>query len=309
MTKHLPVQEIILTLQKYWSQQGCMLMQAYDTEKGAGTMSPYTFLRAIGPEPWNAAYVEPSRRPADGRYGDNPNRLYQHHQFQVIMKPSPDNIQELYLDSLRQLGIEPLEHDIRFVEDNWENPSMGCAGVGWEVWLDGMEVTQFTYFQVVGGLTMDPVAAEVTYGLERLSQYIQDVNNVFDLEWAPGVLYGDIFKEPEYEHSKYSFEVSNQTMLLQFFEEYEAEAKRLIQDGLVHPAYDYVLKCSHTFNLLDARGAVSVTERAGYLSRIRNLARLIARAFVAERKKLGFPLIKDEAKRQALLAEDEKEEK
>ena len=307
MTKKLPVQEIILTLQKYWSQQGCMLMQSYDTEKGAGTMSPYTFLRAIGPEPWNAAYVEPSRRPADGRYGDNPNRLYQHHQFQVIMKPSPDNIQELYLNSLRELGIEPLEHDIRFVEDNWENPSMGCAGVGWEVWLDGIEVTQFTYFQVVGGLQMDPVAAEVTYGLERLSQYIQDVNNVFDLEWTDGVLYGDIFKEPEYEHSKYSFEMSNQEMLLQFFESYEAEAQRLIKAGLVHPAYDYVLKCSHTFNLLDARGAVSVTERAGYLSRIRNLARMIARAFVAERKKLGFPLIKDEAKRQALLADDKEE--
>ncbi|BAP85703.1 glycyl-tRNA synthase subunit alpha [Paucilactobacillus hokkaidonensis JCM 18461] len=308
MTKKLAVQDIILTLQKYWAKQGCMLMQAYDTEKGAGTMSPYTFLRAIGPEPWNAAYVEPSRRPADGRYGNNPNRLYQHHQFQVIMKPSPDNIQELYLGSLRELGIDPLEHDIRFVEDNWENPSMGCAGVGWEVWLDGMEITQFTYFQVVGGLQVDPVASEVTYGLERLSQYIQDVNNVFDLEWADGVLYGDIFKEPEYEHSKYSFEMSNQKMLLGFFDEYEAEAKRLIEAGLVHPAYDYVLKCSHTFNLLDARGAVSVTERAGYLSRIRKMARAIARAFVAERKKLGFPLIKDEKERQALLA-DEKEAK
>ncbi len=253
--------------------------------------------------------MEPSRRPADGRYGNNPNRLYQHHQFQVIMKPSPDNIQELYLGSLRELGIDPLEHDIRFVEDNWENPSMGCAGVGWEVWLDGMEITQFTYFQVVGGLQVDPVASEVTYGLERLSQYIQDVNNVFDLEWADGVLYGDIFKEPEYEHSKYSFEMSNQKNVIGlFFDEYEAEAKRLIEAGLVHPAYDYVLKCSHTFNLLDARGAVSVTERAGYLSRIRKMARAIARAFVAERKKLGFPLIKDEKERQALLA-DEKEAK
>ncbi|KIS03472.1 glycine--tRNA ligase subunit alpha [Paucilactobacillus wasatchensis] len=308
MTKKLAIQDIVLTLQKYWADQGCMLMQAYDTEKGAGTMSPYTFLRAIGPEPWNAAYVEPSRRPADGRYGNNPNRLYQHHQFQLVMKPSPDNIQELYLGSLKKLGIEPLEHDIRFVEDNWENPSMGCAGVGWEVWLDGMEVTQFTYFQVVGGLQVDPVTSEVTYGLERLAQYIQDVNNVFDLEWADGVLYGDIFKEPEYEHSKYSFEISNQEMLLNFFDEYEREARRLIDAGLVHPAYDYVLKCSHTFNLLDARGAVSVTERAGYLSRIRNMARAIAKAFVAERKKLGFPLIKDEAKRQALLA-DEKEAK
>ncbi|MCH4123285.1 MAG: glycine--tRNA ligase subunit alpha [Levilactobacillus sp.] len=305
MTEKLSMQAIILKLQQYWSAQGCMLMQAYDTEKGAGTMSPYTFLRAIGPEPWNAAYVEPSRRPADGRYGENPNRLYQHHQFQVIMKPSPDNIQELYLNSLKELGINPLEHDIRFVEDNWENPSMGCAGVGWEVWLDGMEITQFTYFQVVGGMEVDPVTSEVTYGLERLASYVQDVNSVFDLEWADGVKYGDIFKEPEYEHSKYSFEESDQDMLLRHFDEYEAEAKKQIANGLVHPAYDYILKCSHTFNLLDARGAVSVTERAGYLSRIRNMARAVARAFVAERKKRGFPLVKDEALRAKLLADDE----
>ncbi|WP_125604462.1 glycine--tRNA ligase subunit alpha [Lapidilactobacillus bayanensis] len=292
MVKHLNVQEMILTLQKFWSQKGCMLMEAYDTEKGAGTMSPYTFLRAIGPEPWNAAYVEPSRRPADGRYGENPNRLFQHHQFQVVMKPSPKNIQEYYLDSLRELGIEPLEHDIRFVEDNWENPSMGCAGVGWEVWLDGMEVSQFTYFQQVGGLTVDPVTSEITYGVERLASYIQEVNNVFDLEWGDGVLYGDIFKEPEYEHSKYAFEESDQDMLLTFFNDYEKEALRLIKLGLVHPAYDYVLKCSHAFNLLDARGAVSVTERAGYLSRIRRLAHQVAQAFVDEREKLGFPLLK-----------------
>ena len=272
MAKKLSMQDIILTLQQFWAKQGCMIMQSYDTEKGAGTMSPYTFLRAIGPEPWNVAYVEPSRRPADGRYGENPNRLYQHHQFQVLMKPNPDNIQDLYLDSLRALGIEPKEHDIRFVEDNWENPSMGCAGVGWEVWLDGMEVTQFTYFQQVGGLEVKPVASEVTYGLERLSSYIQDVNSVFDLEWADGVKYGDIFKEPEYEHSKYAFEESNQEMLLDAFDTYEKEAKRLIKEGLVHPAYDYILKCSHTFNLLDARGAVSVTERAGYLARVRNMA-------------------------------------
>lgn len=288
MSKKLALQDIILTLQQFWSKQGCMLMQAYDTEKGAGTMSPYTFLRAIGPEPWNAAYVEPSRRPADGRYGENPNRLYQHHQFQVIMKPSPDNIQELYLDSLRALGIDPKEHDIRFVEDNWENPSMGCAGVGWEVWLDGMEITQFTYFQQVGGLEVRPVASEVTYGLERLSSYIQDVNSVFELEWSDGVKYGDIFGEPEYEHSKYSFEESNQEMLFNFFDTYEKEAKKQIKNGLVHPAYDYVLKCSHTFNLLDARGAVSVTERAGYLARIRNMAKDVAKAFVAERKNWDF---------------------
>ena len=296
MNKKLSVQEIILTLQKYWADQGCMLMEAYDTEKGAGTMSPYTFLRAIGPEPWNAAYVEPSRRPADGRYGENPNRLYKHHQFQVVMKPSPENIQELYLGSLKALGIDPLEHDIRFVEDNWENPSMGCAGVGWEVWLDGMEVTQFTYFQQVGGLEVHPVTSEVTYGLERLSSYIQDVESVFDLEWGNGVSYGDIFKEPEYEHSKYSFEESNQAMLETMFNDFEAEANRLIEKGLVHPAYDYILKCSHTFNLLDARGTVSVTERAGFLSRIRNMARKVARAFVEEREKLGFPLLKNDDK-------------
>ena len=304
MTKKLALQDIILTLQQFWAKQGCMLMQSYDTEKGAGTMSPYTFLRAIGPEPWNVAYVEPSRRPADGRYGDNPNRLYQHHQFQVLMKPSPSNIQELYLDSLRALGIEPKEHDIRFVEDNWENPSMGCAGVGWEVWLDGMEITQFTYFQQVGGLEVKPVAAEVTYGLERLSSYIQDVDSVYDLEWADSVKYGDIFKEPEYEHSKYSFEESNQEMLLNLFDTFETEAKKQLANGLVHPAYDYILKCSHTFNLLDARGAVSVTERAGYLSRIRNMAKSVAKVFVAERKKLGYPLIKDEKLRQELLKEE-----
>ena len=304
MTKKLALQDIILTLQQFWAKQGCMLMQSYDTEKGAGTMSPYTFLRAIGPEPWNVAYVEPSRRPADGRYGDNPNRLYQHHQFQVLMKPSPSNIQELYLDSLRALGIEPKEHDIRFVEDNWENPSMGCAGVGWEVWLDGMEITQFTYFQQVGGFEVKPVAAEVTYGLERLSSYIQDVDSVYDLEWADGVKYGDIFKEPEYEHSKYSFEESNQEMLLNLFDTFETEAKKQLANGLVHPAYDYILKCSHTFNLLDARGAVSVTERAGYLSRIRNMAKSVAKVFVAERKKLGYPLIKDEKLRQELLKEE-----
>ena len=304
MAKKLSMQDIILTLQQFWAKQGCMIMQSYDTEKGAGTMSPYTFLRAIGPEPWNVAYVEPSRRPADGRYGENPNRLYQHHQFQVLMKPNPDNIQDLYLDSLRALGIEPKEHDIRFVEDNWENPSMGCAGVGWEVWLDGMEVTQFTYFQQVGGLEVKPVASEVTYGLERLSSYIQDVNSVFDLEWADGVKYGDIFNLSLYLLSKYAFEESNQEMLLDAFDTYEKEAKRLIKEGLVHPAYDYILKCSHTFNLLDARGAVSVTERAGYLARIRNMAKAIAKVFVEERKKLGFPLIKDEELRQKLLKED-----
>ncbi|MDF0479525.1 glycine--tRNA ligase subunit alpha [Vagococcus sp. PNs007] len=291
MKKKLTVQEMILTLQKFWSEQGCMLMQAYDTEKGAGTMSPYTFLRAIGPEPWNAAYVEPSRRPDDGRYGENPNRLFQHHQFQVVMKPSPTNIQELYLQSLELIGINPLEHDIRFVEDNWENPSMGCAGLGWEVWLDGMEITQFTYFQQVGGLECSPVTSEITFGIERLASYVQEVESVYDLEWTHGVKYGEIFIQPEYEHSKYAFEVSDQEMLFDLFEKYQAEAEKCIAEGLVHPAYDYVLKCSHAFNLLDARGAVSVTERAGFLSRIRKMARELAKTFVAEREKLGFPLL------------------
>jgi glycyl-tRNA synthetase alpha subunit len=293
MAKKLSVQEIILTLQNYWSNQGCLLLQAYDTEKGAGTMSPYTFLRAIGPEPWNAAYVEPSRRPADGRYGENPNRLFQHHQFQVVMKPSPENIQELYLGSLEALGINPLEHDIRFVEDNWENPSLGCAGLGWEVWLDGMEVTQFTYFQQVGGLECHPVTSEITYGLERLSSYIQEVESVYDLVWTGDVKYGDIFTQPEYEHSKYAFEESNAELLMQLFTDFEKEATVLMEKGLVHPAYDYVLKCSHAFNLMDARGIISATDRAGFLGRIRKMARTIAKTFVAEREALGFPLLKE----------------
>ena len=293
MAKKLSVQEIILTLQNYWSNQGCLLLQAYDTEKGAGTMSPYTFLRAIGPEPWNAAYVEPSRRPADGRYGENPNRLFQHHQFQVVMKPSPENIQELYLGSLEALGINPLEHDIRFVEDNWENPSLGCAGLGWEVWLDGMEVTQFTYFQQVGGLECHPVTSEITYGLERLASYIQEVDSVYDLVWTGDVKYGDIFTQPEYEHSKYAFEESNVELLMQLFTDFEKEATVLMEKGLVHPAYDYVLKCSHAFNLMDARGIISATDRAGFLGRIRKMARTIAKTFVAEREALGFPLLKE----------------
>jgi glycyl-tRNA synthetase alpha chain len=285
-------QEMILRLQSFWAQQGCVLVQPYDVEKGAGTMNPMTFLRALGPEPWNVAYVEPSRRPADGRYGENPNRLYQHHQFQVIMKPSPDNIQEIYLDSLRALGIDPQHHDIRFVEDNWENPAMGAAGLGWEVWLDGMEITQFTYFQQVGGLDVDPVSVELTYGLERLASYIQEKESVFDLEWVDGVTYGDVFHQPEYEHSKYSFEISDADLLFRLFDAYENEAKRALEAELVHAAYDYVLKCSHTFNLLEARGAISVTERTGYLARVRNMARQCARAYVKSREALGYPLLK-----------------
>ena len=289
------VQEMILTLQNFWSEQGCLILQSYDSEKGAGTMSPYTFIRSLGPEPWNAAYVEPSRRPADGRYGENPNRLYQHHQFQVVMKPSPLNIQKLYLASIEQLGINPLEHDIRFVEDNWENPSLGCSGLGWEVWIDGMEVTQFTYFQTVGGQRCYPVTSEITYGIERLAMYLLNVDNVYELPWAPGVKYGDIFQQPEHEHSIYSFEESNGEMLYSLFTQYEQEALRLIELGLIHPAYDYVLKCSHTFNLLDARGYISVSDRAGYLARVRKMAREIAQQFIAEREKLGFPLLNEES--------------
>ncbi|UOQ93769.1 glycine--tRNA ligase subunit alpha [Halobacillus shinanisalinarum] len=288
------IQTMIQTLQNHWSKEGCLLMQAYDTEKGAGTMSPMTLLRSLGPEPWNVAYVEPSRRPADGRYGQNPNRLYQHHQFQVIMKPSPDNIQELYLDSLKALGVDPAKHDIRFVEDNWENPTLGAAGLGWEVWLDGMEITQFTYFQQIGGLEARPVSAEITYGLERLASYIQDKENVFELEWTDGVTVGDIYTQPEYEHSIYTFEQSDDDMLFELFSIYEKEAKRIMEAGLVFPAYDYVLKCSHTFNLLDAKGVISVTERTGYISRVRNLARKIAKTYVDEREKLGFPMLKGE---------------
>lgn len=301
-------QQIILKLQEYWSNQGCLLLQSYDTEKGAGTMSPYTFLRSNGPEPWNAAYVEPSRRPDDGRYGENPNRLFQHHQFQVVMKPSPPNIQELYLGSLEALGLDPLKHDIRFVEDNWENPSLGCAGLGWEVWLDGMEVTQFTYFQQVGSMEVDSVTAELTYGLERLASYVQDVESVYDLVWTEGVKYGDIFKEPEYEHSAYAFDHSNQEMLFTQFTEYEKEALRLAELGLVHPSYDYILKCSHTFNLLDARGAVSATERPEFLKRIRNMAKSVASSFVRERYNLSFPLLPEKDKQKWLDKYSEKEE-
>jgi glycyl-tRNA synthetase alpha chain len=285
-------QDMILTLNAFWAKQNCIIMNPYDVEKGAGTMNPMTFLRSIGPEPWNVAYVEPSRRPADGRYGENPNRLYQHHQYQVIMKPSPDNIQELYLESLKLLGIDPLHHDIRFVEDNWESPTLGAWGLGWEVWLDGMEITQFTYFQQVGGIDANPVAVEITYGMERLASYIQEKENVFELEWVNGVTYGDVFHQPEFEHSKYTFEVSDAEMLFTLFSMYEKEAQRAMDENLVFAAYDYVLKCSHTFNLLDARGAISVTERTGYIQRVRNLARACAAAYYESREKLGFPMLK-----------------
>ena len=285
-------QNIILTLQNFWAGQNCILSQPYDVEKGAGTMNPSTFLRALGPEPWNVAYVEPSRRPADGRYGENPNRLFQHHQFQVIMKPSPDNIQELYLESLKKLGIKPEEHDIRFVEDNWESPTLGAWGLGWEVWLDGMEITQFTYFQQVGSVDVKPVSVEITYGLERLAMYIQGKENVYDLEWVNGVTYGDVFHQNEVEQSHYNFELADTELLFNLFDMYEKEAVRIIEQGFVLPAYDYVLKCSHTFNLLDARGAISVSERTGFIGRVRNMARLCAQGYLKQREELGYPLLK-----------------
>ena len=285
-------QELIMTLYDYWGKNGCMIMQGYDVEKGAGTMNPQTFLRALGPEPWKVVYVEPSRRPADARYGENPNRVYQHHQLQVILKPSPDNVQELYLNSLKAIGIDPLKHDIRFVEDNWEAPTLGAWGLGWEVWLDGMEITQFTYFQQVGGISCELESAELTFGLERIAMYLQDVDSILDIEWTEGVKYGDIFKQAEYEHSVYSFEEADIKTLKTLFSTYEEQATRLIGKGLVLPAYDFVLKCSHTFNVLDARGAVSVTERTHFIGRVRNLARLVAAKNIEKREELGFPLLK-----------------
>ena len=286
-------QDMILTLQNYWSKQGCIMMQPYDVEKGAGTMNPNTFLRSLGPEPWKVCYVEPSRRPADGRYGENPNRLYQHHQFQVILKPSPDNIQELYLGSLKAIGIDPNEHDIRFVEDNWESTTVGAWGLGWEVWLDGMEITQFTYFQQVGGIECELETGEITYGLERLAMYIQEVDSVYDLKWNDEITYGDVFKQAEYENSMYAFEECDADMLFNLFDIYEKEGLKLMEKGLVIPAYDYVLKCSHAFNTLDARGAVGVSQRASFIGRVRNMSRNVAGAFVKQREEMGFPLLKE----------------
>jgi glycyl-tRNA synthetase alpha chain len=292
-------QDLILTLQRFWAQQGCALLQPYDLEVGAGTFHTATFLRAIGPEPWNAAYVQPSRRPKDGRYGDNPNRLQHYYQFQVVLKPSPDNIQDLYLDSLRALGVDTSLHDIRFVEDDWESPTLGAWGLGWEVWLDGMEVTQFTYFQEIGSLQCKPVLGEITYGLERLAMYLQGVENVFDLVWAQGrngvVTYRDVYHQNEVEQSRYNFEEANIAWLLELFNEYESEARRLMAAGLPLPGYEMVMKCSHTFNLLDARGAISVTERAAYIGRVRALARAVAQAYYESRERLGFPMLKERA--------------
>lgn len=285
-------QSVIATLNAFWSDRGCVIVQPYDTEKGAGTKSPHTFLRAIGPEPWSVAYTEPCRRPSDGRYGENPNRVQHYYQYQVLIKPSPDNIQDTYLDSLKALGIKPEDHDIRFVEDNWEDAAVGAWGVGWEVWLDGMEVTQFTYFQQCGGLDCRPVSIEITYGLERLTMYLQDVDSIFDIRWNDSLSYGDIFLQGEIENSAYNFEASDAEVLFGLFNTYEQEAKRLMAKALVLPSYDQVLKCSHTFNLLDARGVISVTERTQYIRRIRGMARQVAQLYLEQREALGFPLLK-----------------
>jgi glycyl-tRNA synthetase alpha chain len=287
----LTFQELIQRLEHFWGKRGCVLLQPYDMEVGAGTFHTATFLRAIGPEPWNAAYVQPSRRPKDGRYGDNPNRLQHYYQYQVVLKPSPADIQDLYIQSLVALDIDPKVHDIRFVEDDWESPTLGAWGLGWEVWLDGMEVTQFTYFQEVGSLACKPVLGEITYGIERLAMYLQGKESIYDLVWAPGVTYGDVYHQNEVEQSRYNFELSNPEMLFRHFGEYEAEAKRLIEAQCVLPGYEMVMKCSHTFNLLDARGAISVTERAAYIGRVRALARLIAQAYYESRERLGFPML------------------
>jgi len=295
-TDKLSFQELIFQLQSYWSSRGCIIEQPYDMEVGAGTFHPATFLRAIGPEPWHAAYVQPSRRPTDGRYGENPNRLQHYYQLQVLLKPSPNDIQDLYLDSLRHLGIDTLVHDVRFVEDNWESPTLGAWGLGWEVWLNGMEISQFTYFQQVGGLDCRPISGEITYGLERIAMYLQNKDSVFDLVWCvtPSglVSYGDIYHQNEVEQSKYNFDMADTASLFAWFETCERECKRLLDAGLPLPAYEQMLKCSHTFNLLDARRAISVTERQRYILRVRTLARTVAEAYYAAREALGFPLAK-----------------
>jgi len=285
-------QDLILNLSKYWSEQGCIIQQPYDIEKGASTMNPATFLRALGPEPWNTAMVEPCRRPTDARYGENPNRLGHYYQYQVILKPSPEDAQDVYLKSLESIGIDLSKHDVRFVEDNWESPTLGANGVGWEVWLDGMEITQFTYFQQVGGLEVKPVALELTYGVERIAMYLQNVQHFKDIQWNDTVKYGEIFMQNEVEMSKYNFEVSNTDSLFKMFDLYQNEVDNCIEAELVLPAYDYVLKCSHTFNLLDARGVISKDERNLFIGRIRTMATKVAKLYVAQREKMGFPLCK-----------------
>jgi glycyl-tRNA synthetase alpha chain len=284
-------QEVVLALTQFWAEKGCLIEQPYDLEVGAGTFHPATTLRSLGPEPWRVAYVQPSRRPTDGRYGENPNRLQRYYQFQVILKPSPLNSQDLYLASLKALGINPLEHDVRFVEDDWESPTLGAWGIGWEVWLDGMEVTQFTYFQQVGGFDLKPISVEFTYGVERLAMYLQGVDNVFDLDWNGEIRYGDVHHQDEVEYSRHNFELADVNALFALFDAYEAESDRLAQAGLVRPAYDYCLKCSHAFNLLDARKAISVAERTSFIGRVRRLARAVAIEHVKQREAMGHPLM------------------
>ena len=286
------LQDLILKLHAFWAREGCVIHQPYDIEVGAGTFNPATFFRVLGPEPWKTAYVEPTRRPTDGRYGENPNRLQHYYQYQVILKPSPPNTQELYLKSLEEININLLEHDIRFVEDDWESPTLGAWGLGWEVWLDGMEVTQFTYFQQVGGIELKPISVELTYGVERIAMYLQDVDNVYDLKWNDNISYGDIHHETEVQFSKYNFDAADTDLLFSLFEKYEKEALSMIKQGLVLPAYDYCLKCSHSFNLLDARGAISVTERTAYIAKVRNLSRKCARGYMKLREEMDFPLLK-----------------
>ncbi len=285
-------QDIIFELSTYWADQGCVIQQPYDMEVGAGTFHPATLLRALGPEPWKCAYPQPSRRPTDGRYGDNPNRLQHYYQYQVVIKPSPLNVQELYLGSLERFGLNLLDHDIRFVEDDWESPTLGASGLGWEVWLDGMEITQFTYFQQAGSIELHPTTVEITYGLERIAMYLQGVESVYDIAWNDSVSYGEIFHQAEVEFSTFNFEEANVEKLLMFFDTFEEEALKLIEKKLILPTYDYCLKCSHTFNLLDARKAISVNERTRYIGRIRNIARKVAEAYVEQREKMNHPLIK-----------------
>ncbi len=292
----MTLQELILSLHRYWADRGCVIHQPYDLEMGAGTFHPATFLRALGPEPWRSAYAQPCRRPTDGRYGDNPNRMQHYYQYQVVLKPSPDEIQTLYLESLARLGINPKQHDIRFMQDDWESPTLGAWGLGWEVRLDGMEITQFTYFQEIGGIELNPITVEITYGTERIAMYLQQVDNVFDLAWNDAVTYGDIHHETEVQFSRYNFEEGDVPMLSSTFQAFEAECQRLLAKGLTLPAYDYCIKTSHLFNLLDARGAISVAERTGYIARVRALARQCAERYIGEREAMGYPLLKQETK-------------
>ena len=302
----LNFQEIIFKLQEYWSKQGCAIIQPYDMEVGAGTSHTATFLKSIGPEPWKAAYVQPSRRPKDGRYGENPNRLQHYYQFQVALKPSPENIVDLYMSSIQSLGIDLKKNDIRLVEDNWENPTLGAWGLGWEVWLNGMEITQFTYFQQVGGITCKPITGEITYGLERLAMYIQNVDSVYDIQWTDGISYGDVFLQNEKEQSSYNFKFSDSEFLLKAFASHSKQANKLVEENLALPAYEQVLKAAHTFNLLDARGVISVTERADYIGKIRDISRNVANAYLMSRKKLGFPMADKNHAKEAISELDKK---